>query len=334
MNTRLATVFIGIFSLCASGCGTSSTANHAEEPRPASTSGPAEQIDSGGTPAPAGDSFQELSGYDWTVQAGEEKYWCGYKTLTDDLYISAFRPVMPQGTHHVVIGYFQTPEQPDGLFPDGTNGCTGVSFGDIYTYVGTVGTKDLPMPEGVAAKIPAGSQIVFGLHVNNPGTGPLSGHSAVEIKVPARSQVVDVAEVIAVLNPSLQIPPGKVVQTADCTMAADATIFAVMPHMHLMGKHMTTTTVHDGAPGPKLLDADYVFTEQLYTPLTPAVRLSKGDKIHVECDYENTTAKTMTFGESTNDGEMCITFAYRYPAVSADAPANSGFPRGNCWDGP
>jgi hypothetical protein len=329
MTAKLLMIGVGMLALSASGCGSSGhgTANGAQTGEQ-KDSGPRAPVDAGGN------QVQELAGYDWTAGPGEEKYWCGYKTLTDDLYISEFRPVMPNGTHHVVIGYYESPTQPDGTFPEGTNGCIGVTFGDIYTYVGTVGAHDLPLPDGVAVKIPAGSQVVFGLHVLNTGTDPSSGHAGVEIVEPDASKVANEAEVIAVSNFGIAVPPGKVTQTVDCTMVADATVFAVMPHMHLMGKHMTTTTVTANGPGPTLLDQDYVFTEQEYKQLSPTVKLAKGDKIHVECDYENTSNKTLTFGESTNNGEMCITFAYRYPAVSATLPVTSGFPRGNCFDPP
>ena len=43
--------------------------------------------------------------------------------------------------------------------------------------------------------------------------------------------------------------------------------------------------------------------------------MTKGDTVHVECTYQNTTDSPVMFGESTLS-EMCFTGLYRYPAGS------------------
>lgn len=288
----------------------------------------------GGT---VGTELSELYTYDWTVDPGVEAYWCGYRTLKEDLFVSHFEPVMPEGTHHVTIGY-QDPGPPDGFVPEGEGQCTGVSFGDVYAFVGTVGTEALTMPEGVAVKIPAGKQLVFGLHVLNSGSSPLSGHSGVAVKTTDAASVENVAEILAVNDFLLQIPPGRVTQTGTCTMSHDTTVFAVLPHMHKVGVHMKTTAPTPTGGVVSLLDSDYEFTDQRYTLLSPQIQLKKGDKARIECTYDNPGPNTFTFGESTDHGEMCITFFYRYPAVGLDQVANTSFgmplPRGSCLDLP
>src|SRR6185295_13090769 len=99
--------------------------------------------DAGATPA--ADGFEELEAYDWTVDPGVEAYYCRYRTLTEDLFVQDFRPLVPQGTHHVALGY-QDPGPPDGTYPEGENGCTGTTFGDVYTYVATVGADTFSLP--------------------------------------------------------------------------------------------------------------------------------------------------------------------------------------------
>lgn len=276
-------------------------------------------------------AFQELAGYDWTVDPGVEDYYCGFQTLTEDLYINDFRPEMPPGTHHVVIGY-QTPGPPDGFVhaDDTTQSvCNGITFGDIFAFAATVGTQELVMPAGVAVKIPAGQQIVFGLHVINTGTSPLSGHSGVEVVSPDPSTVVNEAEVIAAMNGSFAVPPGKSTATATCTMVGDTTVFGVLPHMHLTGVHMTATAGPPPGTQTTLFNADYQFTDQRYSPIDPPLLLKEGDQMQVACDYQNNGTETLTPGESTTKNEMCITFAYRYPALSQSQPAGGG-PRGYC----
>jgi len=291
-------------------------------------------------PAPAGSDgqFEELMAYDWTVDPGVEAYYCGYRTLTEDLYISDFRPLMPDGTHHVVLGY-QAPAREDGYVPavEGVaptaDVCTGVSFGDIFAFAATVGTQELSLPEGVAVKIPAGQQLVLGLHMLNSTAAPVTARSGLEVIRPDISAVTQEAEVIAAQNGQFSVPPGDSTVTATCTMTGDTNIFAVMPHMHKTGVHMTTTAGPSGI-GTTLLDRDYQFTEQNYTKLEAPLALKQGDQVLVQCNYSNPGSETLLFGESTTQNEMCITFLYRYPALSMYSGVNTspGFPlpRGAC----
>jgi hypothetical protein len=320
MNSLLG-VAAAVLAFVASGCSSGSSAPSSNSP-------------------PATKQFQDLFTYDWKIDGGVETYFCGFRTLKSDLLISDFRPLVPLGTHHVIIGY-QDPSTPDGFVASADTmdkaPCSGTTFGDELAYGATVGAQELSMPAGVAVKIPAGKQLVFGLHVLNAGSSPLTGHSGVQIVSPDASTVSHVAEIIAAENISLSIPPGVVTQTATCTMGGDVTLFAVSPHMHLTGVHMTATAgpPDAGPDGPvTLLDSDYVFTNQHFTMLRPMVPLKAGDQIHVACHYNNPGPGTLTFGESTTDNEMCIAFTYRYPAIEMNAPVDTspGFPlpRSSC----
>ena len=286
-------------------------------------------------------ALYELFAYDWTAEPGVEAYFCGYQTLTEDLYIDQFRPLMPPGTHHVTVGY-QDPARPDGYVPaDPTVGmptpevCTGVSFGDVFSFAATVGTQDLSMPEGVAVKIPAGKQLVFGLHVMNTGSDPIRGRSGVQVRSPERSAVTHEAEVVAAQNVSFEVPPGRSTVEATCTMADDVTVFAVLPHMHLAGVHLKATAGPPGAPTSTLLDSDYAFDDQRYRLIDPMVPLQRGDQINVTCEYMNPGTETLMTGESTGGNEMCIAFVYRFPAlltddVPIDTSLGFGAPRSWC----
>jgi len=187
------------------------------------------------------------------------------------------------------------------------------------TYFGGVGAGALTMPAGVAVKIPAGKQLFLGLHLFNTGVTPLTGRSGMKILSPDPATVLHEAEAIAAGKvEGLLVPPGNSTQTGVCTMTDDVTAFAVAPHMHLAGVHNTTTvTTTVGAPGAvtPMFDGDYTFNDQPYVPLDPPLVLHKNDVVNVECDYANTGASALTFGESTHN-EMCFTFIYRYPKIA------------------
>lgn len=315
------TQYVGIAAVAAliSACG--------------SDGGSTQDATKNGDAATAADEFTELEAHDWKIDPGVETYSCGYTTLKEDLYIGAFSPIMPPGTHHVVLGY-RDPGPADGYYQeDGqpTTPCTGVTFGDIFAYAATVGTEVFRMPEGVAEKIPAGKQLVFGLHVINTGSDPLSGRSGVRIIKPNASEVQDIAEVVAVLPMGFSVPPGPSTTNTTCTSIGDATVFAVSPHMHLTGVHMKTTAGPPPGTATTLIDADYRFTDQKIQLLPEPLHMKTGDQIQVACDYQNPGPDTLISGESTTKNEMCITFAYRYPALTPDAATDGTTPRGYCF---
>jgi hypothetical protein len=308
-TTKAGALTIVIATMMTAGCSGGSSKGHE------SGSGGA---GSDAAPAALAEHFEELLAYDWTVDPGTETYFCSYKTLVEDLWVGDIRPLAPSGTHHVVLS-FADPGPPDGVYSSTDASapvpCNGLPVGNMV-YAGFVGTDDFIMPEGVAVKIPAGKQLILNLHLYNTSDSPLSDRSGVEVVKPDPSKVTNEAEVIfsgSVLT--LAVPPGPSTTTADCTMANDETIFAVLPHMHRTGVHMTTKAIHADGSTEVLLNQPYEFTAQKYLPVAPAVALLHGEKLEVACSYENPGTE-LHFGEST-DAEMCFSLVYRYPAKAA-----------------
>jgi hypothetical protein len=123
----------------------------------------------------------------------------------------------------------------------------------------------------------------------------------------------DQAELLLINDVGIQVPPGKSTQVGTCTLDADSTFFGILHHMHRTGAHMTTRAMPANGMATTLLDEDYTFTDQQFHLMEP-LKLARGDQLQVKCDYENPGSRTLTFGESTNDNEMCIALMYRYPA--------------------
>ena len=118
------------------------------------------------------------------------------------------------------------------------------------------------------------------------------------------------ANVLTPANLQFELPLGVSQQTGTCTLDYDQTIFAVAPHMHARGIHLKTT-LHQGDAAQVLFDADFDFTRQAYTSITP-VSAHAGDRVTVECTWNNTTSHPIAWGSTSND-EMCNTMLYRYP---------------------
>ena len=238
---------------------------------------------------------------DWSLPPDSENYICVRRTVTEDTYIKTIVPIAPLGTHHFVLMV----GDPDG--PDGTTTCDS-SLGKPAIFASGVGVEPLAMPDGIAVHLAAGQQLLLNLHLFNASDEPLTGTSGIAIEA---SPQVDAAHsagvVLAGKTLGLTVATGVTTQDATCTTAAGQTMFAISPHMHLLGTHLKAE--YNGAT---LYDSDYAFDEQQFRMITPAVTTANG-KYHITCTYTNYSGETIHFGESTTD-EMCFAITFAYPA--------------------
>jgi hypothetical protein len=238
---------------------------------------------------------------DWSLQPDSENYVCVRKTITEDMFIKTILPIAPPGTHHFVLMV----GDPDA--PDGTTSCDS-SLSKPAIFASGVGVQPLTMPDGIAVHIAAGQQLLLNLHLFNAGDTVLTGTSGIAMET---SPPVDAAHsagvILAGKTLGLTVATGVTTQDATCTTTAGTTFFAISPHMHLLGTHLTAE--YNGAT---VYDSDYAFDEQQFRPITPVVTTASG-KYHVTCTYANYSGQTVKFGESTED-EMCFAITFAYPA--------------------
>jgi hypothetical protein len=257
----------------------------------------------------AGNGWQTLINGKWEVPPGEETYHCVRFTIPETVSINSFRAVSPAGTHHTLLTLVDKANAPDGSAPcsSGTNGPRSITGSGV-------GTNEWSLPAGVVMQLEPGTQLLLNLHLFNVTEKPITGVSGMHMKVIPDAEVKHLAEGILAGPTSLNIPvggPSKV--SGGCTMSHDVNLFAVSPHMHQLGVYLKAVA-HSSVMGDVVLsDAPYSFEEQIVISLPREVPMKKGDKISVECTFQNTTDKPVTFGESTLS-EMCFTGVYRYPA--------------------
>jgi hypothetical protein len=260
----------------------------------------------GGSPDGGSDgAYVPLLTAPWTMAEGTEGYWCARVTVPEDMWITAFRPIAPLGTHHTALS-IDTKNEPDGVFP-----CEASTIGLKILFGSGVGTAPFELPGGVAYKLSKGERLLLNLHLYNIGEGELVGTSGVEVMLAAPHEVVHEAETLYAGTFDVTIPPGEVTLSGACTLNADSTIFGVFPHMHQLGVHMKGIAAPAGGAEIVLHDQAYDFESQLNHHV-PLVELREGDQVRVECTYHNDTGQTVGFGDSS-DKEMCFLGLYRYP---------------------
>ena len=258
------------------------------------------------------DGWETLIEGDWSLPGGTEGYVCVTATMQEEVWIKAFRPITPEGTHHTVLtkGGFGD----DGVFP-----CDAGTNGQNMIYGSGVGTNDMTMPEGVAMKLEPGDRLTLNLHLFNVNAADLSGVSGTQFQRADPDDVMYEAEGTLAGTFEIFIPPQSAGSASGrCTFSSATNVFAVGPHMHQTGTHMTVTAMPQAGSPVVLHDAPYSFEDQLGYPVAPAMSLAAGDSVQVDCTYDNPTSATITFGDSSEQ-EMCFASLWIYP------PASTGF---------
>ena len=266
------------------------------------------------SPPPPTDGYTQLISGDWSLPMGTETYRCVRVTATSDMWVTAIHPIAPLGTHHTVL-MLGAPDAPDG------NVECDSSLVKPSIYASGVGTQALVLPDGVAIKIAAGQQLLLNLHLFNASEATITGTSGIEVKTTQAAAVVhEAGALLAGKDAGLIVRPGLTTQTGSCSLPAGTTVFAMAPHMHLLGVHMKVT--YEAAAPQVVYDQDYTFDGQRYELLTTPMTSDGTNKLTVDCTYMNPSAVPVRFGEHTEQ-EMCYALSLVYPA-----PGD----RGSCTD--
>lgn len=250
--------------------------------------------------------------------------------ITTDQYITELEalPGNRSIVHHILI-YEDTSSVPAQLDasdpgPGYTNfGGTG-SFASKLIGIWVPGQQVSRLPAGMGIKLSANTNIVIQVHYPGGTTGQsdsteirfkLTGTPLREISInpPLNHYQLD--------NGPLFIPANTTKTfTAQYTLPVDVSVLAVGPHMHLIGKSITSygvTPTQDTIPFIHIPHWDfhwqgtYSFQKVLHVPA--------GTTLYSSAFYDNTTAnlhnpnnppQNVSLGESTTDEMMLVYFAY------------------------
>jgi hypothetical protein len=255
----------------------------------------------------------EIKAAPYTLQPGEEKYFCYTARLPMDreVAIKKVTPTYGKGTHHILAVQTIAPE------PEGFSECP-VLIRDTWVplYTGGLDSGPLQAPEGIAFKtFEPGQQILMQLHLQNATDAPITASTSIKLDLVDASPEIQPALIFGMDNRKINVPPGGQATTEmSCMASKDLAVFAVMGHMHKQGVHLDLS--RGATAGAEMMyDEDWRFEEQPITPLTMSVH--KGDNLHLRCTHKNTGTKPLIYGESS-DTEMCSFVMYYAPATMLD----------------
>jgi hypothetical protein len=238
------------------------------------------------------------------LKAGQETYKCqnfdnpfGNK----DTAVQQMSTDMSPGSHHLHV-YHMTTSSSRTL-----EDCTIQDFHPLLFASGAP-HNSATYPPGMAAKLLGTSGVRIQVHYLNVSDKDLMVKAVLKLTPTDIASVKQWVSSLYFNQLSLKVPPGSG-QTVSTTCAIPKTFGPIGligggSHMHKRGVHFTAMT----STGVMLADVD---TWDEPPPITydPPIMLNPGDKITWTCTYDNTTTKTLTFGESAEDNEMCIYLA-------------------------
>ncbi len=186
---------------------------------------------------------------------------------------------------------------------------------------GQLGTK---FPENSGVFFPKEAEIVMQVHYHRTGK-PEKDRTKIGLyfaKAPVEKPWNTL--LITGMTPLSFIPAGKTahVEKGSGWLTGDATIYSLLPHMHLLGKSVKITMTPPGGDPQVLIDIahwDYNWQESYW--LAKPIVATAGTRFDIEAVFDNsaknpnnprTPPKTVTFGEQTTD-EMLFGFVGAVP---------------------
>jgi Copper type II ascorbate-dependent monooxygenase, N-terminal domain/Copper type II ascorbate-dependent monooxygenase, C-terminal domain len=170
------------------------------------------------------------------------------------------------------------------------------------------------MPDDVGLQLPEQGKghFVLEIHYNNS-----AGHTDVKDRSGARLCASEdlrknEAAVHWLGTESISVPAGGAgTAVGTCSPRDKATILNTWPHMHQLGRHMTTVITRASGGQEVLVDKPFSFADQVSYDLS--VQVGPGDKLRTTCSFTSDRSEETRFG-SGSESEMCYNFVLAYPA--------------------
>ncbi len=284
----------------------------------------------------------------YTAQTQPDDYRCFVLDWpeTTTKFVTGFRanPGNPEVVHHVIAFYappdvVASVEALDAAEPGLGYTCFGGPGVNDSSWMGAwaPGSRGSNFPTGSGMRIVPGSKIVLQVHYNSLTAGVSSDLTSIDVKL---DDTIDKEAVIQPFaNPSwlsgssMMIPAGEpdVMHsfTADLTFlfgSAPIDIHSVGYHQHVLGTHGRVELVRADTTRECMVDVPrWDFHWQGGYGFVQPKRMNPGDKIYLECHWDNSAAnqpfvngqqrtpQDVIWGEGTTD-EMCLTSFYVTPA--------------------
>jgi len=259
--------------------------------------------------APADETFT-IQTPSFTLQPGEEKFYCFYTTLpTDEVRgIHAMSSHMTPGSHHMIVFKTATQQQPDGTFAECQN--FGMN-GDlpVWLYASQDPDQEMTLPDDIAIALAPAQPVLVNMHYINQTDAPLTADVHVELTAFPSGFHYHEAHAYITFNDEIDIAPGATGSvTGTCDVDPAVKFVALTTHSH---RYTTSAEVLDGTTQVlETFDWEHATVNRYSEPF---LQFASG-KLQYRCTYHNTTDQPLTTGESALTNEMCMAVGLYFPA--------------------
>jgi hypothetical protein len=213
---------------------------------------------------------------------------------------------MTSGSHHMFVFIGGNEDGP-------LVACSGLTFGPNL-HLTQRSHDSTRFPKGVGRILNATDGIQLQIHYLNASDVAVHTEISATLNATLPENVPTLASGVFINTVSISVPPfSKGTVKNSCTVPKDIEVFEAASHMHQHGVHFTARA----SDGQLLYDTDQWAEPPPWT-FTPPRRLKAGSTIDIQCNYQNTTAVSLSFGESAASNEMCIFSGGYYPALPGE----------------
>lgn len=233
--------------------------------------------------------------------------------LTGFQFIPGAKPIV----HHVLIysvsgSYAQqlAGKHKDAHWPCFTGQLLGQG-GSKLLGVFVPGTDVVRFPENTGIPMKAGEHLVMEVHYNRSTLKTIpADQSKIRLKF-AKTPVKYKMNVQLMVQLALNVPPGAKNHrvTTSINVPTNVKVWGFMPHMHKFGTKVDLQMTRGGNKTcmTNVPRWDYNWQQTFF--FDKPLDFKKGDKVQLNCFYNNTTNKPLRWGDRTED-EMCVNFFF------------------------
>ncbi len=209
------------------------------------------------------------------------QYFVADPNITEDTWVNGMEIVAGNRAvvHHILVFVREKGTKKRSL--DGERGF-------LVGYV--PGTRAAMMPEGMAKRIPANSELVFQVHYTTNGTAT-TDLSKVGFLIADKKTITHEIQTTSAVQPELRIPPNEGNYKTNAIQPEelpDCELLSMSPHMHVRGKSFRYTAVMPDGKREVLMDIpQYDFNWQTEYRLSEYKKLPKGTRMFCEAVFDN-----------------------------------------------
>ncbi len=245
-----------------------------------------------------------------TAPPSTEVWLCSVYDLptTEPSYVHSVEFLENEGTHHLTLSTTYLAEEP--LVP-GTYECAELygqtaAMEDAVMMFGNQGDAEgtLTLPDGVAAMLPAGIQLLHEVHYVNATLEEVPLYSYINGYTMAEADVVDGIWGGSVRDETIEIPAGETkTEWSRCVMNEDVEVQFLASHTHAKGVEFTIAPF-DGTTTGEVFYSNKDWHDPMIEQYNPGLVTPAGTGFEWSCTWFNDTDETTHYGLESTD-EMC-----------------------------